>query len=117
MVCPGATVLTISPARAVSGASGSIRSRQVLQMWNTSSAGYDAIRKRPNSTQRLQIKGLCILPTSNRLVNASFSDLLTTEACDADRFERAEHKIGAHQTTIKAMDSGKPVDVARQACE
>lgn len=27
-------------------------------------AGYDAIRNRPNGTERLQIKGRCILPTS-----------------------------------------------------
>ena len=46
-----------------------------------------------------------------RLVNAPFAELLPNEYCDTDRFERVEHKIRAHQTTLKASDSGKPVDV------
>jgi len=47
----------------------------------------------------------------DRLVNAPFTELLTNELCDADRFERVEHKIRAHQTTLKAIESGKPVDI------
>jgi transcriptional regulator with XRE-family HTH domain len=47
----------------------------------------------------------------DRLINAPFTELLTNELCDPDRFERVEHKIRAHQTTLRAIDSGEPVDV------
>jgi len=48
---------------------------------------------------------------ADRLVNASFSELLATELGDPERFERVEHKIRAHRQTLRALESGKVVDV------
>jgi transcriptional regulator with XRE-family HTH domain len=47
----------------------------------------------------------------DRLVNAPFAELLTGELCDPDRFERVERKIRAQGTTLRAVESGQPVDI------
>lgn len=47
----------------------------------------------------------------DRLVNAPFTELLTSELCDHDRFGRVEYKIRAHAATLRALESGEPVNI------
>ena len=67
-------------------------------------------KRQPSLSLVLELGEFFELP-GDRLVQAPFEELLPYLA-DRERFERVEHKIRAHRTTLRAVDSGKPVDVA-----
>lgn len=65
-------------------------------------------KRQPSLSLVLALGEFFELP-GDKLVSAPFSELLPYFA-DRERFERVEHKIRAHRTTLRAIDSGKPVD-------
>jgi transcriptional regulator with XRE-family HTH domain len=86
------------------------RAAQFIDVTPQTLSDWKSQKTAPGLQAALRVAGFFEIH-ADRLLNVPFRELLPQEIADEARFDRVEQKISLHDHSLRAIESGEPVDI------